>query len=113
MKHPGLATIKAEPAREHKRSLQYQPRWFDTGTKWSVRDTDPSDYGSRDGFGGSQPYTTDPLNPPIGPPKDEEHWTGVIPTPAAEGPGKPNKMPGFFPWTEPPAKLLETDQPHL
>ncbi len=125
--HPGIGSVTAEPAREHKRSLEYQPRWFDTPTKWADRNTSPSKKGSRDGFGGSQPYTVDPLDPPIGPPKDEEHWTGVTPEPGIPGgipgtAGQPaefpvthppaNKMPGFFPWDEPPNQLLTDDDSH-
>jgi len=133
--HPGLSkvarsqsSVTAEPAREHKRSLEYQPRWFDTPTKWADRNTSPSKKGSRDGFGGSQPYTVDPLDPPIGPPKDEDHWTGVTPEPGIPGAGIPgtagqpaefpvthppaNKLPGFFPWDEPPNQLLTDDDSH-
>jgi hypothetical protein len=129
--HPGLASVTAEPAREHKRSLTFQPRWFDTGTKWSQRHTEPGDPGARDGFGGSLPYSENPMAPPVGPPEDEEHWTGVTPEPNAvrrsdtdaEMPdGQPaefpvthppaNKMPGFFPWDEPPNQLLTLDDPN-
>ncbi len=131
--HPGLASVTAEPAREHKRSLKFQPRWFDTGTKWSERHTEPGEKGARDGFGGSLPYggSENPMSPPEGPPQDEEHWTGVTPEPNAvrrsgaesEMPeGQPaefpvthppaNKMPGFFPWDEPPNQLLTAPDPH-
>ncbi len=133
--HPGLAFVTAEPAREHKRSIEFQPRWFDTGTKWSQRHTEPGEKGARDGFGGSLPYdgSENPMAPPEGPPKDEENWTGVTPEPHATRrsgiasgeempPGQPaefpvthppaNKMPGFFPWDEPPNQLLTAPDPH-
>jgi tRNA nucleotidyltransferase (CCA-adding enzyme) len=131
--HPGLASVTAEPAREHKRSLKFQPRWFDTGTKWSERHTEPGEKGARDGFGGSLPYggSENPMAPPEGPPVDEDQWTGVTPEPDAtrrtasddEMPkGQPaefpvmhppgNKMPGFFPWDEPPNQLLTAPDPH-
>ncbi len=132
--HPGLASVTAEPAREHKRSLEFQPRWFDVGTKWSQRHTEPGEKGARDGFGGSLPYdgSENPMAPPEGPPTDEEQWTGVTPEPNAirrggttseeMPPGQPaefpvthppaNKMPGFFPWDEPPNHLLTSPDPN-
>lgn len=117
--HPGLAT--AEPAREHKRSLEYQPRWFDSGTKWSERSRmGPK---SRDGFEGRMPYSRDPGFPPVGPPQDEEHWTSVTPEPGLSQSGQPaefptmhppgDKGPGFFDWDKLPSpQLLETNEPH-
>lgn len=123
VQHPGLSNdVKAEPQRQHERSLNFQPRWFDVGTKRSERPTSPSD-GGRDGFGGSIPYSANPKAPPMGPPKDHENWQGVTPqtetpVPASQGiqpvvhPEGQNKMPGFFPWNEPPQMNDEEDLPH-
>ena len=119
VKHPGLAT--AEPQRQHERSLKYQPRWFDTGTPFSERNRESSEPGSRDGFGGSLPYSQDKKDPPVGPPKDSPRPDGTTPIPiSSEEPtlhppayeGNNDKLAGFFPWDEPPQKLMTEDLPH-
>jgi len=86
--HPGLgparpltrhAKVEAEPQRQHERSLKFQPRWFNSGTKWSERP--PRGRGSRDGFSGSLPFVPPEQEhsgpPPI--PKDHPQWQSVTP----------------------------------
>ena len=86
--HPGLgparpltehSSVTAEPQRQHERSLKFQPRWFNSGTKWSERP--PSGKGSRDGFSGSLPFVPPEQEhsgpPPI--PKDHPQWQSVTP----------------------------------
>jgi tRNA nucleotidyltransferase (CCA-adding enzyme) len=83
--HPGLAT--AEPQRRHERSLTFQPKWFDSGTRFSERPLQGP--GSRDGFGGSTPYNPDISKPnPI--PEQEPHLDSVTP--------ETGRPPGNFDW---------------